>query len=321
MPCILSTAILIGKETTYNVYATPTIGVEGQADSFKAAQEEIHSTGFSAGMHAKRADRVVTIDMGGDGSLEFDVLNKGLEVLLPGWLGEFTNAAAGGAWLNTATSNDCGSPCSYTIQVQRTDIAGTTHAFSHTGCVITGWTLKNDVGGLLTATNTFDFAEVTLAQPASVPVYTADAKPFGWHQGVVTVNGVQVDALSAEVNADLGMNTGRRFIRGTAAKKEPLRGAVPTFTGSISSEFESAALYELWRGGGTVPITMEWTGDEIAAPEHYRLKVTLPACRLTGSSPETSLTDVPKQDLPFEVLWDGVAPAVTIEVVSDTEVV
>lgn len=318
MASILDNAILFGKETTYGTPATLTRGYEGKADSWKRAQEYLESTGMYAGRQAKRSDRRVAINMGGAGALEIDVLNKGFGLILQAMLGSVsgpTQIGATAAYKTTAATTADDPDDSFTVQVQRTDMDGTQRNFTHHGAVLTSWSLSQAVGGLLVASMDFDFEDVDTITAAGTPSYPAATAPFDWTQAAATIDGSAVDIMSFELNADLALKTDRRFLRGSALKKKPCRSGVPQFTGTMEMEFEDLTQYNAFVAGSIVPIVVTWTGAAIDT-EAYEIVVTMPACQFTGESPEASLSDVPKQNLPFEVLWNGTDPAITIEYTS-----
>ena len=320
MTNVLDTAILFGEESTYGTPATLTRGFEGKADSWKREQEIIHSTGFQAGLQAKRSDRQVSVNMGGEGALEIDVLNSGFGMLLQAMLGSVsgpTQIAATTAYKTTAATTADDPQDSFTVQVQRTDMGGTQRDFTHHGCVMTGWSLSQAVSGLLVASMNFDFEDSDTSTGAGTPAYPASATaPFDWTMAAATIDSVSTDIMSFELNGDLALKTDRRFLRGSELKKIPCRSGVPVFTGSMDLEFNDLTNYAQFVAGSVVPIVVTWTGAVIEGSEVDEVVITLAACKFTGESPESNLSDVPKQSLPFEVLWDGSNPAVQIEYTS-----
>lgn len=318
MAAILDSAIVFGKETTYGTAVTPDRGFEGHGDSWKLSQEVIESMGFRGGMHTKRSDRVLVLNKGGAGSLEIDVLNKGFGFLLQAMLGSVTGPTVIGtttAYQTVATTGSTEPGTSYTVQVQRVDTGGTVRAYTHEGCMVTGWSLNQDNSGFLVANLDFDFENVVTNTAAATPTYPTDAFPFHWGECSVTVNGAAVEARSLSLTGDLALKTDRYYLRGSTNKKKPVRAGVPSFTGSISADFESNALYDLFVASDPVPIVATWTGAVIGSGQNYKLTVEMPNCLLTGESPEANVTDLPTQNVPFEVLH-GSAAAVTMTYVS-----
>lgn len=317
MAANLDTAILFGKESTYGTPATLTTAYEGKADSWKREQEVMESTGFRAGMHTKRDDRRKVVNMGGTGSLEFDIQNKGFGFLLQAMLGATTGPtqnASTDAYTQThsTTADDPGD--SYTVQVQRVASgSGLVKSFTHHGSTITGWSISQDVNGFAMASLTFDFEDVDTITADGTPSYPASTSPFDWTQCSVTVDGSSTLVTAFNVDAELGLKTDRRFLRGSELKKRPVRSSVPTFSGSMSAEYEGTTLYDHWVAGDIVPIVATWTGSNIEGAYDYELKITMAACQLTGDSPEASLDDLPSQPVTFDVLHNGSDAAVEIE--------
>lgn len=313
----LDTAILLGKETTYGTPVALTDAYEGKADSWKRENEYLDSIGFRAGDQAMRSDRRTAINMGGAGSLEFDILNKGAGFLLQALLGTVSGPTQEGATAaytstHTTASDDPGD--SYTVQVQRVGAtSGTIQSFTHHGCKPTGWTLSQEVGGYAMLNVDFDFEDVETATANGTPAYPASASPFDWTQALVEVNSTAVDVSSLELSADLNLKTDRRFLRNSALKKEPCRQGRPTFNGTLAGEFLDSTLYDLFVAGTIVPIVFTWAGAEIESPHNFELKVTMAACQLTGESPEASIDDLPSQPVTFDVLHNGTDPAILIE--------
>jgi len=319
MASILDVAILVGKESTYGTPATLSHAYEGKADTYKRVQEQIDSVGFRGGMETLRSDRRTQVNMGGEGSLEIDVLTSGFGLLLQALLGSVagpTQVAATAAYEVTATSTAADPNDAFTVQIQRVSVDGTQRNFTHHGGVITGWSLSQDVGGLLVANMDFDFEDVDTSTGAGTPSYPSSAVPFDWTQAVVTLDSVSSDLTSFELNADLALKTDRRFLRGSELKKQPVRAGMPTYEGTVSMEYEDNTQYDDFVAGNVIPIVATWTGGLIEAGQNHTVTVTMAACQYTGDAPVSSLTDVPTISLPFKVLDNGTDAAVEIVVKS-----
>jgi hypothetical protein len=321
----LDTAVLIGAESTYGTAATLTRAYEAQVDSFKRVQEPIESKGFRAGLEAMRSDRFVQVNKGGTGSLELDVSVVGAGLLLDGLLGAAvapTQIAATAAYKQTFTTTSAGPSESYTLQVIRGTVGGT-QKFTHTGGMFTGFNLSQDVDAFLKLGLDFDFDNVETSTAAGTATYVADDSAlFDWTQCVATINGTATDVRSLSVSGDLGMATDRYRLKGAATKSQPVRTAVPTFTGAVELDFTDNTVYDLWVAGTVVPIIFTWTGANIEDANNYELKITMAACRLDGESPVAQVEgDIPSQSVPFSVLHNGTDDALMVEYTSiDTAV-
>lgn len=320
---VLDTAILLGEETTaYGTAATLTRGYEGKADDLTATVEQLESVGFRPGMHTLRSDRMVTIPSGGSGSLEVDVLNKGMGLLLKGCLGASTPPTQIGtttAYTSQYFTDADGPTNSYTVQTIRPRVEGTSEdPFTHLGTVFTGWNLAQEAGGLLVFTAELDFREVRTNVAAGTPTYPSNAMPFHWAQCDVSIGGVAFDyATGIEVGTDLAMRTDRRYLTGTHLKRQPRRNAVPTLTGTLSTDYADLTRFSEFAAGTVVEdLVLTWVGATIEGAEEFTFRVTIPALVWTEGTPTASLSESPTQGLPFRVLHNGTNPALTITVTS-----
>ena len=87
MSSILDQIIQVGVESTYGTAVAPTRAYEIKADTFTRDVEYIDSIGFRRDQQTLRSDRSDTISLGATGSLEMDVMDKGLGLLLQHALG------------------------------------------------------------------------------------------------------------------------------------------------------------------------------------------------------------------------------------------
>ena len=87
MSSILDQVVQVGVESTYGTAVAPTRAFEAKADTFTRDTEYIQSVGFRRDMQTIRSDRDDTISLGATGSIELDVMDKGLGLLLQNALG------------------------------------------------------------------------------------------------------------------------------------------------------------------------------------------------------------------------------------------
>jgi len=315
----------VGVESTYGTYATPTRAFEAQGDDWKREQNDLPSVGMRPGMQAEFSDRQKTIEMGGSGPLGFHVLNKGFGMLLQGMIGTPTGPTQQGAtaaYKSTFVTGTAAPDDSYTVQRQRVDTGDTLRAFSYLGCTIVGWKLSHAVDGLLMADIDFDVRQTVTDEAAASAVSPSAAANFDWTQCVVTIDSgggaAEFCVENFEIEATLGLKTDRRLMCSAGSlKKQPKRNAVPTFTGTMTGEFEDLTEYGLWTAGTICEVVATWTGEEIASPYNYELKVTMPAVKFTGdANPVSSLDEITKQPMPFKALYNGSDPVMTVEYTS-----
>ncbi|MFJ8386219.1 phage tail tube protein [Streptomyces sp. NPDC094438] len=309
----LDAAIGIGKETTYGTAATTTLGYEGKADSWKTTREFIESVGFRAGMQTARADRRNIVNMGGEGELELDILDAGAAALFSAAFDKYDGGKPNvqtGVTVHVFETGPVSESPSFTSQMLRPTTDGKTVAYKHVGCVATEWEIKAEVENAVAATITFDFQDVTHSDKAgdALPiVYPDKAFAYDWTRTAIALSidgaSVPVDANSLELTGDRGMKVDRRFLRGSALKKTPVRAAMPTYEGTLAGEFTTGALkvYEAFIAGKVASLAVDFAGILPGAS----MKVELAAVQFTGDSPEAAVDEVTVTELPFRVLDPG----------------
>lgn len=319
MASINDNAVMVGKESTYGTPVALSRAYEAKTDTYQIVKNPIESVGMRAASTAKRSDRIVLVNGGAEGTLDMDIQNKGFGLVGQALLGSVTGPtqqAATTAYLQTytATSDEPGD--FYTVQILRTDASGTQQAYTHHGGIITGWTLAHSVDGNLMVDLDFDFEDYDTSTGAGTPAYASDTVPFDWTMASFTVGGNSLCVTDFELTADLSLKTDRFCMRGNELKKQPVRQGIPTFTGSITAEYDGTTIFDLFAAESPVAIVGTWTGATIEGAYDYEITVTMPACLLTGSAPVVSLTDMPTITIPFEALDNGSA-AVTMTYQSD----
>jgi len=317
MTGLMDASVHLAKESTYGTWEAPTRSFEALVDDWKKEQAQLESNGMRTGRQTTRSDRRKQIPLGGSGSLQLDLLNKGFGLLLEGILPVTTGptqVAATTAYQQTHSTDDDGSADSYSIQVWRpyADNSGI-EEFSHAGCVPTSWKLAQPSEDLAKLEIAYDFQSVSYDEAAATPAYPANSDPFCWPDAKVTIDGTDFDeVLSFELNGDLGMRTDRRYLQASALKKAPKRAGVPTYTGQMDADWVKTEFYDDFVAGTIVPVIFTWeiAGDSIESGQDYQFIATCQACQFDGDSPTVGTDSAPSQSLPFKVLHDGTNPAV-----------
>lgn len=323
---ILDAALLYGSpEGAYGSAAALTRAFEAQSDPWKRKQSYVESVGMRAGMQTLRSDRSKAVNMGAEGSVEVDFLNLGMGLLLRDLFGSTT-----GPTLVSGTTRDQvhsttkdGPQNSATIQLLRPFVDGSSQPFTYTGCVCTGWELTAEADKYLKLKADYHARNEDTAAGAGTPVYPAGSVPFQWDMVTTSsIGGTPIDFQKVSVKADYKMATDRRFLKsGTAnaQQKQPRVGGLPEYTGELQAEFATLAEYARFVAGTVLAAQFVWTGAQIdAAPlTNFQVTVDLAAIQYTGDTPQVSLSELPKQPLPFKVLHDGSNPAVKVTVRSN----
>ena len=318
MSSILDQVVQVGVESTYGTAVAPTRAFEAKADTWARDVEYIESVGFRKDQQTIRSDRHDTISIGATGSIEVDVLNKGMGLILQHALGGSSGPTQQGgtaAYLQTFETNDVGPATSYTVQVGKVDSNGGLQSFTYEGSVITGWNISADLGSAVSMTFDFDSEAEQNTTALASPSYPSGTDVFVYTDVTVEIDDSAVSSFqSFSLDGDLGMKTDRRFLKGSAVKGQPLRNALPSYTGSLSGEFQTMGNYEKFVAGTLFKLEFIATMGTAIAGSYYPLfHVTMPKCVFTGSTPTASLDDLTTIELPFTVLDDGSNAAVKIE--------
>ena len=321
MASILDQVVQVGVESTYGTAVAPTRAYEAKADTFQRDVEYIQSIGFRKDMETILSGRDTTVSLGATGTLEMDVMDKGMGLLLQHTLGAASGPTQQGstaAYLQTFTTNDTGPTGSFTVQSSKVDSGGTARSFTNEGSVITGFNINQELGANTSMTFNFDSETEQNSTAIATPSYPSSMTPFNYTEATIEIDDSAVSTFTSfNLDGDLAMDTARRFLKGSATKSQPKRSGVPSYTGTISGEFEDLTQYNSFINGTEFKLEFIVTDGTAIAGSHYPyFHVTMPKCKWTGSTPVSSLDAMTTIDLPFTVLWDGSSAAITITYMS-----
>lgn len=313
MSSIMDTHVTLAKETTYATGVTPTASFEAKADDWDLENQYLESVGFRKNLQGVLDSRVNTIPMGGTGSIQLDFLDKGMGTLLQSAGASVsgpTQEESTAAYTTTVTATDEAPSASYTVQIARPDVDGNIVPFTHTGAVVTGWSVSQAMDAMLEVAFNFDWATLTTGTSEATPAYTAGSSVFDWSQAAISLDGspiASVMSLSAEFNH--AVKTNRRYLRNSSTKKLPLRNGVPEVTGTMNADFEEDGFYPAFVSGAILDdLVFTWTGSTIEGAYDHVFSLTFPRVQWRGETPKVSYSDTGTQSVPFKVLWDGSSP-------------
>jgi hypothetical protein len=321
MASILDQVVQVGVESTYGTAVAPTRAYEAKADTFQRDVEYIQSIGFRKDMETILSGRDTTVSLGATGTLEMDVMDKGMGLLLQHTLGAASGPTQQGstaAYLQTFTTNDTGPTGSFTVQSSKVDSGGTARSFTNEGSVVTGFSINQELGANTSMTFNFDSETEQNSTAIATPSYPSSMTPFNYTMATIEIDDSAVNTFTSfSLDGDLAMDTARRFLKGSSTKGQPKRSGVPSYTGTISGEFEDLTQYNAFVAGTEFKLEFIATaGTAIAGSYYPYFHVTMPKCKWTGSTPVASLDGMTTIDLPYTVLWDGSSPAITITLMS-----
>ena len=302
------------EEVTYGTYVAPTRFMRFDNEKIAANVGSIQSFGIGRGRWL-RTGRHKEYIKDAAGQVQFDVMSKGYGMLLKHALGSYANVlVVGSEQKATITPDPNGlAGLSLTCQVGRPSIDGTVQPFSYSGGKVKAWELKNGVDNQLTLMLDLDFKTVVTSQGLAAATYVTGDEIFIFSECTLTINGVTVFAKNLDIKGDNGLDVARRFIGNT--KKEPLAAAQSKITGQLDFEFEDLTKYAAWVAGTEIAtlVATYTTPTVIAGGGNVKFIVTIPNLIYTGAQPDVAGPAIVPQQVPFEALYDGTNPIITIE--------
>jgi len=233
-----------------------------------------------------------------------------------------------------------------TVQVGRPQISGiTVQPFSYLGVKVTQWDFScsdNKIAELkVTCDGQTELTSVALAAAS----YPTPNGLFAFSDASVMTLGGTASTTSGETSIASGVSiasrvngitiTGNtpmkvdRFGLGNAGLKgEPIENAIPTITGTLSTEFFSRTeFYDVFKTAGTTAMQVDFTkfdsaGNDAngvaAGPNPYRLSFIFPAVKFKTAAATIGGPDVIPQQVGFQAYDDGSGtnPVIQVKLVS-----
>lgn len=302
--------------TGYGDPVTPSRFLEFVSDGIKLNVDHIESSAIRTGNRVLRADRQTVNRKDATGQIVFEVANKGFGLLLAEMLGkDAVITTPPGGTISRLHTHTMGDPYnrSLTMQFGGPDTGGTVRTFTYKGVKIPEWELSCGLGEFLKLTVGVDAQDEDTTIGLAAAVYPAGQEILSFTGGRIQLAGGNFDARSISLKMGQGLNVNRQFIRSNTLKKEPILGAMAELSGSIEAEFMSLTEYNRYVAGSTAQLIATFTGSIIESAIPYMLRVTLPAVRFDGETPNVDGMDIITQPLPFKVLNDTVNEPIIVE--------
>ncbi len=301
----------LAKQTNYDTFAAPSRFYEFTDEGLTPDVEYLRIKGNND--HFQRKSRRRTYIKGGSGDTAMAIMNKGAGLLLELMFGAVASAQVGttAEWVHTFTiPQHRGRGLSATVQVGRESSDGTLHAFTHLGGKVTAWSLESTLDDVLKASLTWDFKTVRTTDALAVESLPADAEPFTFIDGTLTVDGATSNIKTFKVSGKNALDTDRRS-HGAGNKREPLANGEYEIDGQLDMEFENLDAYTKWTSGGTAKLVMTYAFGQIGATGNpFKLVITLEAVEYTGEAPAVKGSELTMQGVPFKALYDGTNPII-----------
>jgi hypothetical protein len=313
----------ISAESTYGTFVAPTKFIEFTKEGLQLKKTTAQSAGIAAGRLLPLSSRRVVTQREAAGSIDLEVTNKGMGLLLQALMGTTVTPVQQGAtaaYLQTHTMASVAGK-SLTIQKGVPLTTGTVTDKSFVGCKVVSAEFSCEVGGMLMATYEIDAKDCDETQTLAAASY-ASMSPFHFGQMAVkagtfasetALDGIR--KVSVKIERPQAVD---RFYAGQAGlKKEPIENDQVKITGSIEMDYVATTLDDLHTSDAATSFVWEFLGPTIETPHLETFRVTLPAIRVDEAPPVVDGFDVIKPTINFTGLFDGTNQPVITYLSSD----
>ncbi|MER6431594.1 phage tail tube protein [Streptomyces sp900105245] len=316
----------IAAETTYGTYVAPAKFIEFTKESLVLKKTTAQSAGIAAGRLLALSSRRVLTRKEVSGSIDLEVTNKSMGLLLQALMGTTVSPVQQGAttaYLQTHTLADIAGK-SLTIQKGVPLTTGTVTDKTFLGCKVTSGEFSCDMGGMLTGSFEFDGKDCDESQTLAAASYSNMA-PFHFGQMALKTGTYGAETAldgirKVSVKIERPQDTERFYANQAALKKEPISNDQVKITGTLETDYVATTLDDLHTSDAATSLVWEFVGANIASTYFDTFRITLPAVRLDEGPPVVDGFGVVKPSFNFTALYDGTNP-VKIEYIStDTAV-
>lgn len=339
----MTTTIGSGLGATFGYGAESTVGTAVVPTHFFPFQKEGHSltktTVQSHAMHGGLYDlssRRAYVTHSVKGSLDLDVVDRGLGLMFMNCLGASAVTAGSGYTTQTFTPADTGGK-SMTFALGKPTTGGPTTAativpFIYNGVKITDWTLSVAVGAQAMLSVSTDAWNETVTGTYTAPSYVAGANMLNFSEGAVltggtatTTSGITTVSGGAQlatvknisIKGTNPLDVDRFFLGAAGTKAEQIVNGFRSVTGSMDIEFENLSdVYTAFAADTPTALQFNLTGPIITGSTHSSLQVTIPNLYFDTAPVSVDGPDVLTQSANFTALDDGVNNPIQIQIVT-----
>jgi hypothetical protein len=306
----LGAQIGISAESTYGTFVASTKFIEFTKESLALKKTTAQSAGIAAGRLMPLSSRRVLTRKEAQGTLEMEVSNKGMGLLLQTLMGTTVTPVQQGvttAYLQTHTLASVAGK-SLTIQKGVPLTTGTVTDKTFLGCKITTGEFSCGVGEMLTASFEIDGKDCDEAQTLAAASYSA-MSPFHFGQMALKTGTFGAETAldgirKVSVKVERPQDVERFYANQAALKREPIENDQVKITGTLESDYVATTLDDLHTSDGGTSLVWEFIGPIIASTYAETFRITLPVVKLDEGPPVVDGFGVVKPTFNFTGLYD-----------------
>jgi hypothetical protein len=301
----------ISAESTYGTFVAPTKFLEFTKESLALKKTTAQSAGIAAGRLLALSSRRVVTRREVSGSLDLEVTNKGMGLLLQALMGTTVTPvqqATSDGYLQTHTLASVAGK-SLTIQKGVPLTTGVVTDKTFVGCKVISGEFACGVGEMLTATFEVDGKDCDEGQTLAAASY-APMAPYHFGQmalkaGVYGSEAALSGIRKVSVKIERPQDVERFYANQSALKAEPVENDQVKITGSLETDYVATTLDDLHTSDAGISLVWEFVGANIDTGVNETFRITLPAVKLDEGPPTVDGFGVVKPTFNFVGLFDG----------------
>jgi hypothetical protein len=309
----LGSQVGVAAESTYGTYVTATTFVQALSVNLKKVKNTTQDTGLQAGRLLPLGSRRVTTTKGGEGSIKFNAVNKGMGVFLQALMGTAVTPvqqASTAAYLQTHTLADSFGK-SLSIQSGVPDLSGTVRPYTFVGCRVTDATFTVEVDKDVECEFSIDAQDVSESQSLATASYATGTRQFVGTDATIKVGSFGSESsvtgvTKATVKIERPMKADRFYLGAAGLKAQPVANDFVKISGTITADYVDKTVWaDRFRDDTAFSLVIELVGTQISGSYYNTLRIALPQCYLDGDTPVVEGADIVSGDFPFVATFDG----------------
>ena len=342
-------------ESTYGTPVTVTHFYEFLSENFVFNPTWLDGQGLKAGQAFNRSSRTVQSQFDVNGDLTMEHTSGEAANAVADSMGFWWKWALGSALVTPTVivgtaykqvhTNGSKAGQFITCQVGRPQISGVTvQPFTYTGVKVTDWEFSCNDNQIAQLKVTLDGQTELTSTGLAAASYPTPNGLFSFANATVFTIGGTATTSAGETTVAAGSALGSRVtgititgsnpmkvdrygLGNAGLKGEPIENAIPTITGTLTTEFFSRTeLYDVFKTASTTTLQLDFTkfdpaGNDAngaaAGANPYRLSFILPAVKFKTGSVNVTSPDVIPQTIGFQAYDDGTTnPVIQVKLVS-----
>ncbi|KUH38384.1 MULTISPECIES: phage tail tube protein [Streptomyces] len=308
----------VAAESTYGTFVAPTQFLEFTSESLVLSKTTAQSSGIAAGRLLALSSRRVVTQRQVSGSLNLEVTNRGMGLLLQALMGTTVTPVqqeATTAYLQTHTLADTAGK-SLSIQKGVPLTTGVVTDKSLVGCKVTSAEFSCEGGGMLTSSFEFDGRDCSEAQTLATASYPS-MSPFHFGQMALKTGAYGAETAldgvrKVTVKIERPQAVDRFYANQSALKAEPISNDLVKITGSLEMDYVATTIDDLHTSDGATSLVWEFVGPVIEGAHAETFRIALPAIKVDDAPPQVEGFEVVRPTFNFTGLYDGTnLPAIT----------